>query len=80
MKTLNPEDVARRMLLAGPVRRHIPPELVLSLVNRVEPFIRREPTLLRLRPPLYVIGDLHGQYSDLLRVFQVSFCLFHFLC
>uniref|UniRef100_A0AC34FWY5 Serine/threonine specific protein phosphatases domain-containing protein n=1 Tax=Panagrolaimus sp. ES5 TaxID=591445 RepID=A0AC34FWY5_9BILA len=65
------EAVAKRMLLGGPHRYNIPAEFILSLIDRVEPYFRREPTLLRLHSPIFVVGDLHGQYSDLLRVFKV---------
>lgn len=30
----------------------------------------RQPMLLRLRAPVKVVGDLHGQFADLLRVFD----------
>lgn len=69
---LDPEVIINRMLAGGAVKYRIPAELILELINQVEPYFRREPTLLRLRPPLNVVGDLHGQYSDMLRVFQVS--------
>ncbi|KAL4112183.1 hypothetical protein QTP88_016020 [Uroleucon formosanum] len=32
----------------------------------------RQPMLLRLRAPIKVVGDLHGQFGDLLRVFDVA--------
>ena len=40
--------------------------VVLKLFNLVKPILAAEPTLLELEPPLYVIGDLHGNYYDLL--------------
>lgn len=31
-----------------------------------------EPTLLELAAPIRVVGDIHGQYADLIRIFQTS--------
>lgn len=31
----------------------------------------RQPMLLRIRAPVKVVGDLHGQYGDLLRLFDM---------
>lgn len=31
-----------------------------------------EPTLLELPAPIKVVGDIHGQYTDLIRIFQTS--------
>jgi len=32
----------------------------------------KQPSLLRLRAPLRIVGDIHGQYEDLLRIFQYN--------
>ena len=34
--------------------------------------MHRQPPLLRLNPPLRVVGDIHGQYDDLLRIFEYN--------
>uniref|UniRef100_A0A5S6R510 Serine/threonine-protein phosphatase n=1 Tax=Trichuris muris TaxID=70415 RepID=A0A5S6R510_TRIMR len=40
------------------------------LVCDVIRILKEEPTLLELKPPLKVAGDLHGQFTDLLRWFD----------
>ncbi|EOD40877.1 hypothetical protein EMIHUDRAFT_417293 [Emiliania huxleyi CCMP1516] len=46
------------------------PEDVIRLCDVVQPLLEAEPTLLRLSAPVKVFGDLHGQYSDLMRLFE----------
>ena len=31
---------------------------------------KKEPILLEIKPPIHIVGDLHGNYEDLLRIFQ----------
>ena len=40
------------------------------LCNNVIPILREQPTLLELEGPLKIGGDIHGQYYDLLRIFE----------
>lgn len=51
-------------------RLHIPD--LIELVRRVGDVMRREPNLLRLADPITVCGDVHGQFYDLLRLFEVG--------
>ena len=53
-------------------RLNIPPKVITALGNKTYDILQREPTLLKLRPPMYVVGDIHGQYEDLLRIFQLT--------
>ena len=43
-----------------------------DLVRRAGDLLRREPNLLRLSDPITVCGDVHGQFFDLLRLFEVG--------
>lgn len=44
--------------------------LVQNLIEKAEKLILREPTLLKIEPPIIVVGDIHGQFEDLLWIFQ----------
>lgn len=41
-----------------------------ELCERVRPILLSQPMLLELEAPLKICGDVHGQYSDLLRLFE----------
>jgi len=40
------------------------------LVNKAREIFMAQPVLLELEAPLKVVGDVHGQYPDLLRLFE----------
>lgn len=40
------------------------------LCHRIRSIIAHQPMLLELEPPMKVAGDIHGQYYDLLRLFE----------
>ncbi|KAF7260890.1 hypothetical protein EG68_01259 [Paragonimus skrjabini miyazakii] len=43
---------------------------LLKLAHAVRPVFMMDPILLKLSSPITVVGDLHGQYDDLLRYFK----------
>lgn len=69
------EQIIQKLLL---VRRSPPgtsanlsvPE-ILWLCKTVKQIYMDQPMLLELQPPLTICGDIHGQYHDLLRLFDV---------
>lgn len=43
---------------------------VAELCETVQQIFQREPTVLKLKAPLKIFGDLHGQFGDLMRLFD----------
>ena len=43
------------------------------LCEEIKPVLLAEPSVLDLQPPLKICGDIHGQFHDLLRVFDSGF-------
>ena len=50
-----------------PFRFQIPKTTILELSRHVRVLLKREPNLLRLKAPLNLFGDIHGQFGDLVR-------------
>lgn len=42
-----------------------------ELCGMAEAVLQQEPTVLKLKAPIKIFGDLHGQFGDLMRLFQV---------
>nr|BAN38111.1 serine/threonine protein phosphatase PP1-2, putative [Entamoeba histolytica] len=53
-----------------PGKEFIKANEIKSLCSMAIRVIAQEPSLLQLKAPIYVIGDLHGQFTDLLRYFD----------
>eukprot|EP00929_Paragymnodinium_shiwhaense_P007042 TRINITY_DN111002_c0_g1_i1.p2 TRINITY_DN111002_c0_g1~~TRINITY_DN111002_c0_g1_i1.p2 ORF type:complete len:351 (-),score=95.35 TRINITY_DN111002_c0_g1_i1:163-1215(-) len=49
---------------------HLPLETVKILCNLANDIFKSQPMLLELEAPLQLCGDIHGQYHDLLRIFE----------
>ena len=50
-------------------------QLFYSLLEPVEQLLKKEATIIKLSAPTYVLGDLHGNYKDLM-FFEESFWKF----
>ncbi len=48
----------------------LPEQYVSTLVNTMKEVFANEKVLLRLQAPIVICGDTHGQYADLLRMFE----------
>lgn len=50
----------------------LPEEYIVSLIQSCKAILASQPALLELHCPINVVGDIHGQYSDLLRMFEMG--------
>ena len=52
------------------LKKEIPIEDVLEIINHAYEYFADEPILLNIPAPVHVVGDIHGNIDDLLRIFQ----------
>ena len=45
---------------------------ILSICSAARNLFLSQPVLLELNAPVHIVGDIHGQYTDLLRIFDMS--------
>ncbi|CAG8464232.1 8748_t:CDS:2 [Paraglomus occultum] len=75
-KTINIDDMIQRLLIAGNSNkvsksvclRNAEISGVCQLAREV---FLSQPSLIELSPPVKIVGDVHGQYSDLIRLFDM---------
>ena len=44
----------------------------LQILNRCAAILRKEPNLMRLNDPITLVGDIHGQFYDLMKLFDIG--------
>lgn len=70
------DDMIARLLEAGkskPTKKFcLENTEVLSICSIARNLLLSQPVLLELNAPLHIVGDIHGQYTDLLRIFDTS--------
>lgn len=49
----------------------IEPDIIIELINRCTKIVEDQPMVLRVEAPVKVFGDIHGQYQDLMRFFDL---------
>jgi serine/threonine-protein phosphatase 2B catalytic subunit len=47
-------------------------ECLLDIIKKASSLFEAEPNLLKLSDPITVVGDIHGQYFDLVKLFEVG--------
>ena len=50
----------------------LPVQLLVDIIAYSSDLFRQEPTLLELKPPIFVVGDLHGQLYDFRTLISLS--------
>lgn len=62
------ETLSQHLLLEGSLLK----EDVLFIISRANKIMRQDPNLFHLADPLTVVGDIHGQFHDLMRMFDLG--------
>jgi len=71
--TLDVDGLISKLLSAAPGKPvQLPGEQIPLLLRAVRDVLLRQPTLLELDAPIKVMGDIHGQFSDLLGLFEMG--------
>lgn len=55
----------------NPKEQRMPESLILLIINVARSIIAKEPIMVELSSPVYVCGDIHGQYYDLINIFHL---------
>lgn len=55
-----------------PFRFDIPKNTITTLSGQVRELFKKESNLLRLTAPFFIFGDIHGQFSDLVRFLEMT--------
>jgi len=70
-ETLDVDSVIAQLLsLPSHFRGPLPEQDVKLLARTARSIVLRQPTLLEVESPVKVLGDVHGQYGDLLKLFE----------
>jgi len=60
-------DVLRKhMLREGQITK----EHLVEVIREVTGILRKEPNVLRLNEPVIIVGDIHGQFYDMIHMFE----------
>jgi serine/threonine-protein phosphatase PP1 catalytic subunit len=49
---------------------NLPENDIKALIQKTKDIVVKQPVFLELEAPLIILGDIHGQYYDLLRLFE----------
>lgn len=62
------DQLRKHLLREGTLKK----ETLLDIITRVQEVYRGEPTLVKCRDPITVVGDIHGQYYDFVKLLDVG--------
>ncbi|RIA97038.1 Metallo-dependent phosphatase-like protein [Glomus cerebriforme] len=76
IKSLEIDDMIQRLISAGysnKVSKSVPLKNaeIHAICQAAREIFLSQPTLIELSPPVKIVGDVHGQYSDLIRLFDM---------
>lgn len=75
VKTFDIDDMISRLIEAGYTSKIPKPALkvpeIMAVCQAAREVFLSQPTLIELSPPVKIVGDTHGQYQDLLRLFEM---------
>jgi len=76
MKETDVDDYIKRLLDAGYAGKStkgvcLRNAEINSICSRVKEIFMEQPPLIELEAPVKIVGDIHGQYSDLIRMFEM---------
>jgi serine/threonine-protein phosphatase PP1 catalytic subunit len=76
MKDADVDDYIKRLLDAGYAGKSTKGVVlrnaeINSICSRVREIFLEQPPLIELEAPVKIVGDIHGQYSDLIRMFEM---------
>ncbi|CAO1636756.1 unnamed protein product [Parajaminaea phylloscopi] len=75
VRTFDIDDMISRLLEAGYAGKIPKPALknaeITAVCQAAREVFLSQPTLIELSPPVKIVGDTHGQYQDLIRLFEM---------
>ena len=71
MTLLRPKDWVNRPLEEEDSTFCLDIETVMSLIDQCMKIVQEQPMVLKVEAPVKVFGDIHGQYQDLMRFFDL---------